>query len=77
MPKGDDDLDMGVDELAEGRFLLGAPDEVTEQILRLVGRLGANHLIVGFQWPGMPQSQVLDAMQLFAEEVMPRVRAGV
>ena len=77
MPEGDDDLDMGFDELADGRFLLGSPDEVTEQILRLAGRLGANHLIVGFQWPGMPQSQVLDAMQLFAEEVMPRVKEGL
>ena len=75
MPKGDNDLGMAFDELADGRFLLGSSDEVSEQILRLVDRLGANHLIVGFQWPGMPQSQVVDAMQLFAEEVMPRVRA--
>jgi alkanesulfonate monooxygenase SsuD/methylene tetrahydromethanopterin reductase-like flavin-dependent oxidoreductase (luciferase family) len=77
MPEGDDDLGQGFDDLARGRFLLGAPDEITEQILRLVKVLGVNHLIVGFQWPGMPQSQVLETMQLFAEEVMPKVKNGV
>jgi len=77
MPAGDNDLGMAFDELVEGRFLLGAPGEVCEQILHLVRVLGVNRLIVGFQWPGMPQSQVLETMQLFAEEAMPGVREGM
>ena len=36
-----------------------------------------DYIIIGFQWPGMPQSQVLETMQLFAEQVIPRVREGV
>jgi hypothetical protein len=31
---------------------------------------------MSMQWPGMPQSTVLDALQLFAEEVFPKVRQG-
>ena len=77
MPEGDNDLSLDFDELAEGRFLFGAPDEVAEQIVGFHRRLGATHMIVGFQWPGMPQNQVLEAMQLFAEEVMPKVRQGI
>ena len=77
MPEGDDDLGMDFDELADGRFLLGAPGEVAEQILRLLKVLGANHLIIGFQWPGMEQPQVLEAMELFAADVMPLVRQGI
>lgn len=77
MPEGDNDLGMDFDALAEGRFLFGAPDEVAEQIIEFNRRLGATHMIVGFQWPGMPQSQVLEAMQLFAEEVIPKVRQVV
>ncbi len=77
MPKGDDDLGLAFDELLRDRFILGSPDEVAEQILRLVGRLGVNHLIVSLQWPGMPQGLVLETMQMLAEEVFPRVRQGV
>jgi hypothetical protein len=28
------------------------------------------------QWPGMPQSLVLDELQMLAEEVFPKVRQG-
>jgi hypothetical protein len=28
------------------------------------------------QWPGMPQSLVLDELHMLAEEVMPKVRQG-
>jgi alkanesulfonate monooxygenase SsuD/methylene tetrahydromethanopterin reductase-like flavin-dependent oxidoreductase (luciferase family) len=77
MPEGDNDLGMAFDELAKDRFLFGSPDEVAEQIIGFNRRLGANHMIVCFQLPGMPQNLVLDAMQLFAEEVMPKVRQAV
>ncbi|SVD38146.1 uncharacterized protein METZ01_LOCUS391000, partial [marine metagenome] len=31
----------------------------------------------GMQWLGMPHNQVCDALQLFAEEVMPKVTEGI
>ena len=76
MPEGDNDLGLDFDELVRDRFLVGSPDEVAEQILRLNTETGINHLIMSCQWPGMPQSMVLDVLHMLAEEVMPKVRQG-
>jgi hypothetical protein len=62
--------------LLRDRFLLGAPDEVAGSILRLHRATGINHLIMSVQWPGMPQTLVLDQLHMLAEEVFPRVRQG-
>jgi alkanesulfonate monooxygenase SsuD/methylene tetrahydromethanopterin reductase-like flavin-dependent oxidoreductase (luciferase family) len=76
MPAGDNDLGVEFDELIRDRFLLGSPDEVAGQILRLHQQTGINHLIMSVQWPGMPQSLALDELHMLAEEVFPRVRRG-
>jgi alkanesulfonate monooxygenase SsuD/methylene tetrahydromethanopterin reductase-like flavin-dependent oxidoreductase (luciferase family) len=77
MPKGDDDLSLAFDELTRDRFLFGSPDEVAEQIIGYNKRLGVTHMVLGPHWVGMPHSQVTDSMQLFAEEVMPKVKQAV
>jgi alkanesulfonate monooxygenase SsuD/methylene tetrahydromethanopterin reductase-like flavin-dependent oxidoreductase (luciferase family) len=77
MPAGDDDLSLPFEDLMADRFLFGSPDQVAEQIVDYNQRLGVNSLVVGLQWLGMPQRQVLDAMQLFAEAVMPRVAEAI
>lgn len=77
MPTGDNDLGLDFEELSGDRFLIGSPDEVAEQIIGLNSNLGVNHLVVSVEWAGMPQSLVLETMQLFAEEVVPKVRQGV
>jgi alkanesulfonate monooxygenase SsuD/methylene tetrahydromethanopterin reductase-like flavin-dependent oxidoreductase (luciferase family) len=74
MPEGDNDLGVEFDELIRDRFLLGSPDEVAGQILRLHEQTGINHLIMSVQWPGMPQSLALDELHMLAEAVFPRVR---
>ncbi|MBT5949171.1 MAG: LLM class flavin-dependent oxidoreductase, partial [Nitrospinaceae bacterium] len=76
MPEGDNNLGLEFDELLRDRFVLGSPDEVAEQILSLSKGLGVNHLIMSIQWPGMPQSLVLDTMHILAEDVLPKVREG-
>jgi alkanesulfonate monooxygenase SsuD/methylene tetrahydromethanopterin reductase-like flavin-dependent oxidoreductase (luciferase family) len=76
MPAGDNDLGVEFDDLLRDRFLLGSPDEVADAILRLHRATGINHLIMSVQWPGMPQSLVLDELHMLAEEVFPRVRRG-
>jgi len=43
---------------AGNHFLVGSPDDVTEQIVRLHQRIGTNHLIRSIQWADMAQSQV-------------------
>jgi len=77
MPKGDDDLSLDFDELTRDRFLFGSPDEVAEQIIGYNKRLGVTHMVLGPHWVGMPHSQVTDSMQLFAEEVMPKVKQAL
>lgn len=76
MPEGDNDLGVAFDELIRDRFLIGSPDEVAEQMLRLNEKTGINHLIMSVQWPGMPQSMVLDQLHMLAEAVFPKVRQG-
>jgi alkanesulfonate monooxygenase SsuD/methylene tetrahydromethanopterin reductase-like flavin-dependent oxidoreductase (luciferase family) len=76
MPEGDNDLGVDFDDLIRDRFLLGSPDEVAEQMLRLHQATGINHLIMSMQWPGMPQSMALEELHLLAEEVFPKVRQG-
>ncbi len=77
MPQGDNDFGVVYDDLIKDRFLFGSPDEVAGQILDLVRRFGVNHFVMGVQFPGMPQSMILDEMQMLAEEVFPRVRQAL
>jgi alkanesulfonate monooxygenase SsuD/methylene tetrahydromethanopterin reductase-like flavin-dependent oxidoreductase (luciferase family) len=76
MPEGDIDFERGFEELTRDRFMLGSPEEVAAQLLRLHEQTGANHFILSLQQPGMPQPQVLEAMRMLAGEVMPAVRQG-
>ena len=76
MPEGDNNLGVDFDELIRDRFLIGSPDEVAEHVRTLHKTTGINHLIMSVQWPGMPQSMVLDELHLLAEEVFPKVRQG-
>ena len=76
MPAGDDDLSLAFDELTRDRFLLGSPDEVAEQIIGYNRRLGVNRMILSVHWVGMPHAQVVDTLELFAAEVMPKVAQG-
>jgi alkanesulfonate monooxygenase SsuD/methylene tetrahydromethanopterin reductase-like flavin-dependent oxidoreductase (luciferase family) len=73
LPQGDT-LDLPFDDLRDQRFIIGSPDDCVEQLLRYHERLGANHFILRVQWAGMPQKQVLEAITVFGERVIPRLR---
>jgi alkanesulfonate monooxygenase SsuD/methylene tetrahydromethanopterin reductase-like flavin-dependent oxidoreductase (luciferase family) len=60
---------------AGGRFVLGSPQTCVEILAEHVDRLGADHFVCRFQWPGMPQRAVLNSMRLLAEEVLPALRS--
>lgn len=77
MAAGDDNLDLPFEDLIEDRFLLGSPDEVAEQIVQYNKRLGVNAVIIALQQLGTPHGQVMDALHLFAAEVMPKVNAAL
>jgi len=76
MPEGDA-LDLAINDLIKDRFLIGSPEEVTESIVKMARQTGINHLIMSMHWPGMDTSAGMDAMRLFAEEVMPQVKAAL
>jgi alkanesulfonate monooxygenase SsuD/methylene tetrahydromethanopterin reductase-like flavin-dependent oxidoreductase (luciferase family) len=77
MPEGDNNLGLDFEELIRDRFLLGSPNEVAEQMLFLSREFGVNQLIMSIQWPGMPQSLVLETMEILAKEVLPKVKQGI
>ena len=77
MPSGDNDLSLEFDELKQGRFILGAPDEVAQHIIDILRPTGVNHLIISTHWPGMAHAVAMDSMQRIAEDVMPRVKQGL
>lgn len=63
-----------LEELVKDRFVIGTPDEVIEECRRHRDELGVTHLIVRFNFPGMPQANVLKAIRLFGREVIPALR---
>lgn len=77
MPEGDNDLGLDYEDLIKDRFLFGSADEVTEQILRIIREFGVNHFVFGVQFPGMPQTMVLEQMHALKEHVFPAVRSGL
>lgn len=76
MPTGDNDLSLALEELQEDRFLMGPAEEIADSLIAYNRRLGVNHVVLNFHWVGMPQDLVLEQMQMFAEEVMPKVAEG-
>lgn len=74
MAEGDQDLTLSFEQLVDQRFLVGSVENISEQIVEYKKKLGITTLIVSFQQLGTPHKQVLDTLQLFAEEVMPGVR---
>jgi alkanesulfonate monooxygenase SsuD/methylene tetrahydromethanopterin reductase-like flavin-dependent oxidoreductase (luciferase family) len=70
----EDTLDLPFDELRDQRFIIGSPDDCVEQLRLYHQRLGANHFLLRVQWAGMPQTQVLEAITLVGERIIPRLR---
>ena len=64
---------IGEHERSEMAF--GGPDTVVEKLASLREETGVNNIICWMSFGGLPQETVLRSMQLFAEEVMPRLRA--
>lgn len=62
-------------ETIAGEVLVGTPDHVGERIQRWQEATGADYLIISFKYAEGPEHQkVVDALQLFGEEVIPHFR---
>ncbi len=75
MPRGDA-LALPFEELARDRFLIGDPDTVANELHRYEEHLGANFVVLRFQWAGMDHGRVAEAIRLMGTEVMPRLKTG-
>lgn len=62
-----------LEELIAGRVVLGSPEEVAEELVRLARATGFTRLIARIQWLGMDQKLVLRSIELLAKEVLPLV----
>jgi alkanesulfonate monooxygenase SsuD/methylene tetrahydromethanopterin reductase-like flavin-dependent oxidoreductase (luciferase family) len=74
LPQGDS-LDLPFEALCDQRFIIGSPDDCVEQLRLYHERLGANHFLLRVQWAGMPHTQVLEAIALVGEQVIPQLQA--
>ena len=65
----------GWDALATDRFLVGGPETVTRELVRLRERLGATDVSLRLAWPGFPHEATMRSIELVAEEVLPNLRS--
>lgn len=64
------------EEVVAGRFaIVGSPETVTAQLTEAIGRIGAGNLLGLFQMGSLPAEATRQSLGLFAEQVMPKLRA--
>jgi alkanesulfonate monooxygenase SsuD/methylene tetrahydromethanopterin reductase-like flavin-dependent oxidoreductase (luciferase family) len=68
------DFTRSLDELIEGRFVLGSPQQCYEQLEPYWKEFGVNHLVIRTHWAGMPLSTALSSMRLISDELLPALR---
>jgi alkanesulfonate monooxygenase SsuD/methylene tetrahydromethanopterin reductase-like flavin-dependent oxidoreductase (luciferase family) len=68
------DFGRSLDELIEGRFVLGSPQECYEQLKPYWEQFGVNHLIIRTHWAGMPLSSAVASMRLISSELLPALQ---
>ncbi len=69
------DDDAAFAALAQNRFVIGSPEEVTDQLVAQHRDLGMTHLAMRVAWPGSAASDAIDCIELLGAEVLPRVRS--
>jgi alkanesulfonate monooxygenase SsuD/methylene tetrahydromethanopterin reductase-like flavin-dependent oxidoreductase (luciferase family) len=68
-------LEPGEEEALRGQILFGRPEDVAERIGALREAAGGDlHYIARLYWPGMDPAVQREAMAVFAEEVIPKLR---
>jgi alkanesulfonate monooxygenase SsuD/methylene tetrahydromethanopterin reductase-like flavin-dependent oxidoreductase (luciferase family) len=58
-------------------LLFGTPEHVIDKIAELQDELHIEQLLINSSWSGMPHEYTMSSMKLFADKVMPKVRARV
>jgi alkanesulfonate monooxygenase SsuD/methylene tetrahydromethanopterin reductase-like flavin-dependent oxidoreductase (luciferase family) len=64
------------DQVVEGQYaIVGSPETVTDLLRENLGRLGTGNLLGLFQLGTLPHDLTKKNLALFAEQVMPKLRA--
>ena len=64
------------DQIIEGAYaIVGSPDTVKDRLIDHLGKLGAGNLLGIFQLGSLPHDLTVKSMTLFAEKVLPALRA--
>ena len=71
---GLDSVDLAGDfrNAGEGRFLIGSPATVLEEIDRYADH-GVEHIVARIQFPGMPAEDAMRSIETIADEVLPQL----
>ena len=69
---GKDQLEL--DELLEGRVVIGAPEDCAAALARTIAAGGFTRIVCRIQWLGMEQRLVLRTLELLAAHVLPLLR---
>ncbi|MCC6531171.1 MAG: LLM class flavin-dependent oxidoreductase [Burkholderiales bacterium] len=64
------------EELIDGRFVFGSPQEAAEEITRIRDVTGCTRLVCRIQWVGMEHRHVMRTIELLGTEVAPLLRRG-
>jgi alkanesulfonate monooxygenase SsuD/methylene tetrahydromethanopterin reductase-like flavin-dependent oxidoreductase (luciferase family) len=65
------------EEVVEGQYaIVGSPETVTELLAANIERLGVGNLLGLFQLGTLPATDTRQSLELFATEVMPKLRAS-
>lgn len=75
-PVGGDKEQLDLEELIEGRVIIGSPEECAEQLINLQDATDFTRLVARVQWLGMDQDIVLRTVRLLGEKVLPMVNAA-
>ena len=61
---------------ADGRAIAGSPRTVTDVIRQQMTAAGADYFVGQFAFGDIPRAETLRSIELFAQEVMPKLRNG-
>ena len=70
---GGEDFTIDFDQLSQGRFVVGSPDDCLTQLQKFAN-LGIGVMNFRMSWAGMPVEKSIKSMQLMAEHVLPKLR---
>jgi alkanesulfonate monooxygenase SsuD/methylene tetrahydromethanopterin reductase-like flavin-dependent oxidoreductase (luciferase family) len=61
-------------DIAQDRFIIGTPEEVTEQLERFVTAYDTDHLILKVHGPGITHGEVVETLETLGDEVLPHLQ---